>query len=165
MKGRVDIFRATFVVGKRPEDFTTSPACAAPWCRWVVVDSMAYAARQGPRSSLPVGKQLRRLALPPLPSEGNHTLVGLSDGMRSKIEDKREQAAALKRQKNKDTSIEHNRQQAIATKRRKTGGKGENADALVAPPPLPSQSGASLQRAFDEMDDNPFGLSCDLDEQ
>ena len=67
MKARVEIFRATLVVGADPDDFHTSPQCAESWCRWVVVDSMAYSARQAPRS-LPTRQPLRGKPLPALGS-------------------------------------------------------------------------------------------------
>jgi len=51
MQARVEIFKATHVVGERPDDFEQSPACAASWCRWLVVDSMKYASRLAPTVS------------------------------------------------------------------------------------------------------------------
>ena len=68
MQARVEIFRATHVVGKNPDDFDHSPECAASWCRWIVVDSVAFAARQGP-SNFPGGaprRPRRGAALPAL---------------------------------------------------------------------------------------------------
>ena len=50
MQARVEIFKATHVVGTNPEDFDHSPQCASSWCRWIVVDSVAFAARQAPRN-------------------------------------------------------------------------------------------------------------------
>ena len=59
MKARVEIFRATHVVGTDPDDFHTSPKCPEAWCRWIVVDSIAYANRPAPRN-FPGGAQSRQ---------------------------------------------------------------------------------------------------------
>lgn len=67
MQARVEIFRATHVVGETSDDFHVSPACAESWCRWLVVDSIAYAARHPPRS-LPSGEPRRAKPLPALVS-------------------------------------------------------------------------------------------------
>ena len=67
MQARVEVHRATHEVGDNPDDFLVSPACAPSWCRWIVVDSMAYATRPGPRL-LPSAAFLQPKALPPLPS-------------------------------------------------------------------------------------------------
>ena len=67
MNARVEIFRATHAVGADPDEFHTSPQCAESWCRWVVVDYMAYSARQAPRS-LPTRQPLRGKPLPALGS-------------------------------------------------------------------------------------------------
>ena len=96
MKARVDIFPATHVVGTKADDFTPSPACPNPWCRWVVSDSIAYASRQGPRSLGGLGKRLQPLALPGLPAEASLGQGGLSEEMKAKIEAKREEAKKRK---------------------------------------------------------------------
>jgi hypothetical protein len=70
MKARVEVFHATHVVGENPDDFETSPACAESWCRWVLVDSVAYAARERPRTISAVGRRAP-LALPPMPKEAS----------------------------------------------------------------------------------------------
>ena len=66
MQARVKVFRATHVVGKNPGDFDHSPECAASWCRWIVVDSIAFAPRPG-RRNFPSGapRQPRRAAALP----------------------------------------------------------------------------------------------------
>ena len=70
MKARVELFRATHVVGENPDDFDTSPGCAESWCRWIVVASIAYAHRQAPRNFPDGGAHLprKRKALPSLGS-------------------------------------------------------------------------------------------------
>jgi len=96
MKARVEIFRATHVVGTSPEEFQSSPACPNPWCRWVVVDSIVYAARQGPRS---LGRLGKPLALPKLPEDRASGSNGLSGGMKEKIAANRQRAQELKKRK------------------------------------------------------------------
>ena len=49
MQARVGIHRATHVAGEKSDNFDHSPACGSSWCRWVVVDSVAFASRQPPR--------------------------------------------------------------------------------------------------------------------
>ena len=106
MKARVDIFRASHVVGTNPDLFDTSPACAEPWCRWILVDSVAYAARQGPTV---VKKKVREpLALPPLPGqtsvESNAVVSqGLTGGVAQRIRQNREKALQRKRERQGDT--------------------------------------------------------------
>jgi hypothetical protein len=103
MQARVELFRATHVVGENPDEFATSPACAESWCRWVVVDSVAYAARQGPRN-LPGGAPRRAKALPALPTTQPSNMNASSGGgltalQRSQIAEKKE-AALRRRQAN-----------------------------------------------------------------
>jgi hypothetical protein len=103
MQARVELFRATHVVGENPDEFATSPACAESWCRWVVVDSVAYAARQGPRN-LPGGAPPRAKALPALPTTPPSNTTASSGGgltalQRSQIAEKKE-AALRRRQAN-----------------------------------------------------------------
>ena len=97
MKARVDIFPATHVVGTDPKDFQPSPKCPKPWCRWIVTDSIAYAARSGPRSLGMLGKRLKPLALPALPV----ALVGagLSDNMKAKVNANKQKAVMIKKRK------------------------------------------------------------------
>ena len=62
MKSRVIEFTADFVIDKK--DFVTLPLCKESWARWVVVDSLEFAARPGPRA---VPRTLARRVLPALP--------------------------------------------------------------------------------------------------
>ena len=62
VKSRVDQFPARHVIPRG--DFVDVPLCSESWARWVVCDSMAYAARPAPRP-LPA---LRRRPLPALPN-------------------------------------------------------------------------------------------------
>ena len=108
MKARVDVFRATHVVATNPDLFDKSPACAEPWCRWVLIDSVAYAARGGPTV---VRRACREpLALPLLPGEvasQSSTVVrqSLTEEDRHRIQANREQALQRKRQRqSKDDS-------------------------------------------------------------
>jgi hypothetical protein len=105
MKARVEIFTATYVVGKKPEDFAISPMCPGPWCRWLILDSMAFAARQGPSSMPTLGNRLRPLALPPMPGAPNTPRLGLSDATKRKIEEKRQDAIATKRRKEMEKNL------------------------------------------------------------
>ena len=45
MQARVEQFVA--LVTLREEDFVTVPPCKQSWCRWVLTESAAYAARPG----------------------------------------------------------------------------------------------------------------------
>ena len=92
MKARVEIFPATHVVGTKPDDFTPSPACPKPWCRWVVMDSLAYASRQVSHSLGSLGRGLQPLPLPGLPAEQPSGLNRLTDEMKARIEANREEA-------------------------------------------------------------------------
>ena len=82
MKARVEIFPATHVVGTCPDEFQTSPACPNPWCRWLVTDSIAYAARQGPRT------------------------LGLSAEMRARIEANRQAAKKRRLEREQQEALE-----------------------------------------------------------
>ena len=99
MKARVDCYYATGKVGNKPEDFQTSPACPNPWCRWVVTDSIAYAARQGPRCLGSLGNKVQPVALPEMPSDTAAAPSGLSEAMKAKIEDNRQEAMKRKRER------------------------------------------------------------------
>ena len=69
MQARVEVFRATHVVGEGPSDFHQSPKCAASWCRWIVSASTSFAARQIPRNvELPLRRCRTRKSLPALPT-------------------------------------------------------------------------------------------------
>ena len=86
MQARVELFRATHVVGHCPDDFHQSPACATSLCRWVVVASGRYASRLSHRRPLdqnPVRRPLARRALPPLPghAEDDAALFGHGVGL------------------------------------------------------------------------------------
>ena len=96
MKARVEIYSATHVVGSCPDEFQASPACPKPWCRWVVTDSMAFAARQGPRSLGGGVSRVQPLALPVLPTEATRETSGLSAAMKAKLEINRQQAKRRK---------------------------------------------------------------------
>ena len=72
MQARVELFRATHVVGNCPDDFHQSPACAASWCRWLVVASARYASKLILRSPGPynaVRQPCVKRTLPPLPGD------------------------------------------------------------------------------------------------
>ena len=103
MKARVEIFRATHLVGDNPDLFDTSPACAEPWCRWILLDSLAYAARQGPN----VVKRAKRepLALPPLPEHATAvsrpTARLLTEGEEQRIQTNRGKALQKKQDRQK----------------------------------------------------------------
>ena len=105
MKARVEIFTATYVVGKKPEDFAISPMCPGPWCRWLILDSMAFAARQGPSSLPTLGSRVRPLALPPMPGASNTPRLGLSAATKRKIEGKRQEAIAIKKRKKTEKNL------------------------------------------------------------
>ena len=74
MKARVELFRATHVVGDDPDDFEKSPECGPSWCRWILVDSLAYAARQPPRA-FPGHARREPKALPELAANPTRTLT------------------------------------------------------------------------------------------
>ena len=107
MKARVEIFRATHVVGEDPNDFYASPMCAESWCRWVVVDSVAYATRQAPRNfpgGAPSRQPLRGKPLPALGSvprtrAATSIIANVTAGQKAAIAQKREEALRRKRQK------------------------------------------------------------------
>ena len=115
MQARVDLYSATHVVGKNPDDFETSPACGESWCRWILVDSVAFAARHRPRDLGP-GAVRRAKALPALPGketknnsqrrdkavlplEDPCSRVQVSAEQRARIEQKRDEARHRKQQK------------------------------------------------------------------
>ena len=94
MKNRVDVFRATHIVAEDPSEFETSPACAEPWCRWVLTDSVAYAARAIPRG-IPGAGRRQPLALPSLPDEAPGRMT-LSDETKKRVAEKRREAEERK---------------------------------------------------------------------
>ena len=99
MKNRVELFRATHVISEDPDDFEVSPACASSWCRWVLTDSVAYAARQGP-VRLSGGVERTRLALPVL-EDTRGTVVGtqrLTAQQAQKVEENRQRALRQRRE-------------------------------------------------------------------
>ena len=99
MQARVEVFRATHKVGEDPDDFDHSPACAASWCRWIVVDSVAYAAREEPRS-LPVRAPLRQpRQTKPLPALSSGSSGKATAQQKVEIAKKREEAMRRKREK------------------------------------------------------------------
>jgi len=68
-QSRVLEFHATYSIPE--EDFETAPMCPESWCRWLLVDSLAYAQRSGPEVAL--SRPVRQgLALPPLPESQGH---------------------------------------------------------------------------------------------
>ena len=90
MKARVEVFHATHKVGDNPDEFDTSPNCAESWCRWVLVDSIAYAAREGPRA---IKGTIRRKPLP-LPSLGSESVASAPSGERRLSDEQKERIAA-----------------------------------------------------------------------
>ena len=103
MQARVEIFRATKVVGEGPDDFLSSPAGGPSWCRWLIVDSIAFAARQAP-SKFPVCVDRMPKALPPLPTTQatcaiTDSVCALSGAQKVEVERKRD--AALRRKGDK----------------------------------------------------------------
>ena len=109
MQARVELFRATHVVGENPDDFHSSPACAQSWCRWIAVASAAYASRQGLRI-LPGVAPRRVKALPALPSSSSQSAgVALSAEQRARIARKKEEALQRKQSRQrlgKDLTME-----------------------------------------------------------
>ena len=75
MKARVEVFRATHVIGNDPDDFVTSPACAESWCKWILADSIAYATRQGPQRIPQVHHRL------PVRAEDDEDIFGFGAGL------------------------------------------------------------------------------------
>ena len=113
MQARLELFRATHVVGEDPDDFDHSPECAASWCQWLVVDSVAYAARQSPRNFPGGAPRLprRAQALPALGSiQTPQTTLGnngaLSAQQTAKIAQKREEAVFRKQEKQHQKRVE-----------------------------------------------------------
>ena len=103
MQARVEIFPATHVVGENPDEFEKSPACASSWCRWLVVDSVAYAARQPPCNFSGRGRRTPK-ALPSLPSTqvtGASSSVGLTLAAAQKAQIAQKREAALRRKQAK----------------------------------------------------------------
>ena len=101
MQARTDLYEATHPVGDKSEDFDHSPACGNSWCRWVVVDSVAFAAREAPRN-FPGGapRQARRpAALPALGSTPQPSQSADSRGMTTaqKVRLENNKAEALQR--------------------------------------------------------------------
>ena len=80
MQARVEVYHATHKVGDNPDEFQSSTACAESWCRWVVCDSMAYAARHVPQNVNPRDPQCMQ-PLPQLP------VVSLPLGQHNEEED------------------------------------------------------------------------------
>ena len=110
MKARVEIFRATHVVGADPDDFYTSPQCPEAWCRWIVVDSTAYANRQAPRNSPggapsrqpPRGKPLPALgSVPPSTKPPTSSAGSLTAAQKAAIAQRKQAAARRKLEKQK----------------------------------------------------------------
>ena len=99
MKARVELFHATHVVSTNPDEFQPSPACPNPWCRWLVTDSMAYAARQGPRHLGTLGAKLLPKPLPALPDQGAPSANPLAADVRARIDANREAAKKRKLEK------------------------------------------------------------------
>ena len=99
MPTTVKIVRATHVVGDKPEDFDTSPTCAESWCRWVFMDSIAYAAREGPRAITGATRR-KPLALPSLGGEIVTCVLSgeptLSDEQKKRIADNRRASQSRK---------------------------------------------------------------------
>ena len=113
MQARVDLYRATHQVGQTSEDFDHSPECGSSWCRWVVVDSVRFAARQAPRS-FPgrAARQTRRpVALPALgsieqPSPIEDRRAEVSASQKDRIAQNRKQAMQRKLQKQRGRKVE-----------------------------------------------------------
>jgi hypothetical protein len=113
MHARVELYRATHQVGKTSEDFDHSPECASSWCRWVVVDSVRFAARQAPRSCPGrAARQARRpAALPALgsieqPSPVEERRAEMSSSQKDRIAQNREQAVQRKLQKQRGRKVQ-----------------------------------------------------------
>ena len=111
MKARVELFQATHVAGENPDDFDRSPGCAESWCRWIVVDSVAYAARQAPRNFPDGGAHLprRKKALPSLestqPSSSQGVNAPLSAEQKATITKKRSEAERRKVAKQRQMQV------------------------------------------------------------
>ena len=98
MQARVDVYRATHVILCDPADFIASPACGTSWCRWLVVDSVAFAARQQP-CNFSGRTALAPKSLPALPSSGSNVAsasVALTQTQRADIAKKKEAAIQRK---------------------------------------------------------------------
>jgi hypothetical protein len=113
MQARTDLYRATHPVGEKSEDFDHSPDCATSWCRWVVVDSVAFAAREGPRN-FPGGaiRQSRRPA--PLPALGSTQDPNQSEGRRGVLSTEQRERVARKKAEALQRKLEKKREQEIA---------------------------------------------------
>ena len=103
MQSRVEVFQATHKVGDNPDEFQASPACASSWCRWLVVDSLTYAARQRPCNfsarAVRTPKALPHLPLThamPASASGGDTL---SAAQRAQISKNKEAAVRRKQEK------------------------------------------------------------------
>ena len=111
MQARTDLYEATHPVGEKSEDFDHSPACANSWCRWVIVDSVAFAAREAQRN-FPGGapRQARRpAALPalgstPQPSQSADR-CGMTTAQRVRLENNKAEALQRKLAKEREQEI------------------------------------------------------------
>ena len=143
MKARVEIFNATHVVGADPHEFETSPACAESWCRWVLLDSVAYAARERPRT-LAGNSRRTPLALPPMPSASSGSPPSLnkhvlSDAQKARVAENRRKALERSAVSGSSTSrskrvLSEEQKAHVAESRRKALEKrGKRSRAAEAP--------------------------------
>ena len=162
MQARVEIFRATHVVGEDPDDFDCSPACAESWCRWIVVDSVAYANRQAPRSF--PGRAPRRqprmpAALPPLMSTQPSKTKKVSAGgvtAQQEVEIAQKREAAVRRK------VETQRRAGEVTAQQKVKMAQNREEAVRRKRAHQRQKPAALPLTPSD-DEDPLGHGCSLD--